>query len=200
MSAKKIGSLIIVSAASGTGKTTLINLLRKEIPSLGFSISATTRPPREGETDGAQYHFLSDKLFSYMVSIGNFLEWAKVHNRRYGTLLKETEKRLAQGENIILDIDVQGAQKVLAVNLWTIPRPQIISIFVEPPDMEALENRLRTREGQTENMALRLENARGEIEIGRQHYDHVVVNPDGEAGKASALCAIKEILKGYGIP
>ncbi len=166
------GDLFIVSAPSGAGKTTLLKLLFKELDNLGFSVSHTTRAPRQGEVDGLDYYFVTDQEFSEMVERDLFLEWAWVHNHRYGTSKKEVDRLLSKGKDVILDIDVQGALNVKK------KIPQAVLVFILPPSIEELERRLRTRGTESEEeIALRLKNAKDEIKEVK-NYEFVVVNAD----------------------
>ena len=141
---------------------------------LGLTVSATTRKPREGETDGVSYHFMDDAEFDRRLAAGEFLEWAWVHAHRYGTLRSEVERVLAGGESVVLEIDVQGGLAVRSV------MPDAVLVFVEPPSMEELERRLRGRGTESEEqVSLRLENARSEMERAAE-YDVRIVNDDLE--------------------
>ena len=135
----RLGIALVISAPSGTGKTTLIKRLRKEFPNFGYSISCTTRAPREGEVDGKDYHFLSRERFVELRDQGHFAEWAEVHGNFYGTPLPPVREMLAKGQDILFDIDVQGAAQ-LRKNM-----PDARFLFILPPSMEELERRLRGR-------------------------------------------------------
>jgi guanylate kinase len=154
---RRAGLPLIVCAPSGTGKTTLLNRLKAEFP-LHFSVSCTTRPPRPGEEHGREYFFLSRDEFREKWRQGLFAEWAEVHGHFYGTPLLPLRERLENGEDMLFDIDVQGAaQLLLAV-------PGARSVFILPPSLEVLADRLRKRNTETEeSLALRLANARQEI-------------------------------------
>lgn len=168
------GILFVVSAPSGTGKSTLARRLLDGVPCLEFSVSFTTRAKRPGETDGREYHFVSDAVFDRMVERADFLEWAPVFGHRYGTSRSATEGILATGRDLLLDIDVQGAAQVRGSDVAT------VSIFVLPPDYATLESRLRFRGSERESeIHRRLAQARLEAEDYR-HYDYVVVNDDIE--------------------
>jgi guanylate kinase len=156
------------------GKGTLVAKVRGDRPSLGLTVSATTRPPRPGEVDGVSYFFMDDAEFSRRVSQGEFLEWANVHGHRYGTLLSEVRRNLAEGRSLILEIDVQGGLNVRCIH------PDAVLVFIEPPSMEELEHRLRGRGTEDEaSIECRLENARREMEMG-ESYDVRIVNDDLE--------------------
>ena len=181
------GELFILSAPSGAGKTTLIQrLLTSSDPDLAdiaFSVSYTTRSPRLGEENGHDYHFVEQASFRSMIAGDEFLEWAEVHNNYYGTALDEVMPRLEAGVDVILDIDVQGAERVLHAH------PQAHSIFVVPPSYEVLEERLRQRglDGE-EEIARRLAVSLWEIRRYRL-YEYVIVNDDADRASA-ALAAI----------
>ena len=165
------GSLFIVSAPSGTGKTTLVEELVKTVPDVVMSCSYTSRPPRESEVDDVDYHFVDADRFTAMVEADEFLEWATVFGNRYGTRAADTERHRREGRDVVLVIDVQGAAQVRRQGLET------IGIFVMPPSLEVLERRLRGRsQGASEaDLRRRLETTRSEVEA-RTHYDYVVVN------------------------
>lgn len=166
------GIALVLSAPSGAGKTTLIRRLRAEFPGIGYSVSCTTRPPREGEVDGRDYVFLSRPAFEERRARGEFAEWAEVHGNLYGTPLAPVRDMLAQGRDALFDIDVQGAAQ-LKLNL-----AGATFIFILPPSMAELERRLRLR-GQDDEavIARRLANARSELREAAW-YDALVVNDD----------------------
>lgn len=166
--------LFVVSGPSGVGKGTLVAKVRGDRPSLGLTVSATTRPPRPGEVDGVSYYFLDDAEFSRRVGQGEFLEWANVHGHRYGTLLSEVRRNLSEGRSLILEIDVQGGLNVRRIH------PDAVLVFVEPPSMDELERRLRGRGTEDEvSIECRLENARREMAMA-ESYDERIVNDDLE--------------------
>ena len=169
------GRLIILSAPSGTGKTTLVNRLVARVPGLVRSRSCTSRPPRPGEVDGVDYHFVGPDRFRDMIAAGAFLEWADVFGRLYGTGAAETERCRAGGSDVVLVIDVQGARQVRR------RVPDAAGVFVLPPSFRALEERLRGRGGgDAADIERRLRTARREIAM-IDGYDYVVVNADLEA-------------------
>ena len=177
------GMLVVVSSPSGGGKGTLIRRALTIVPNLGYSVSFTTRPPREGEVDGSDYHFVSVERFEQMEAEGAFLEWAVVHGNLYGTSHLEIERELKEGHDIILEIDVQGAASVRRL------APEAISVFILPPSLEVLRARLLRRGSEhPEELALRLRNARSEVEHYRE-FKYVVVNDDAERA-AGLLAAI----------
>jgi len=166
------GRLYVLSAPSGTGKTTLARRLAEAVPRLGLSRSYTSRPIREGERDGVDYCYVSAERFCAMREAGAFIEWAEVFGRYYGTAVADTERRLAEGEDLVLVIDVQGAAKVRARGI------PVVGIFVLPPSFEVLESRLRRRSRDPEEQVRRrLEAARREIHA-LADYDYVVVNDE----------------------
>jgi guanylate kinase len=170
------GRLFVVSAPSGTGKTTLLKRVMQRLPGLAFSVSHTTRAPRSGEKDGVDYHFVSPARFLEMIDRGLFLEHAKVHANLYGTSWAAIKQQLAAGIDVILDIDVQGAAIVRQSGGL-----EATHIFISPPSLAELERRLRGRGTETEEMiAVRLNNAR--IEIGAiSEYEYLIVNDQLEA-------------------
>ncbi len=166
----KQGLLIVVSGPSGTGKGTVCGKLLAETPQLAYSISATTRQPREGEIDGENYYFISREKFEEEIAAGGFLEYADVYGNYYGTPLKKIEERLNAGQDILLEIDTQGALNVMK------KCPEGIFIFLLPPSMAELERRIRGRGSETtETLARRMGAAKAEIAAGRK-YTYVVVN------------------------
>ena len=172
--------LIVVSAPSGAGKSTLCNRLVKERASVEYSISCTTRAPRGAEQDGEHYYFLSSKEFRQRVRRGEFLEHAKVHGNRYGTLADTVQFAMEEGRHIILDIDVQGVHQ-LRSSLQTMEERSLIrrgflDIFIEPPSLEVLENRLRKRGTDSDAVIRkRLKNAAKEMQAAEE-YTHRLVN------------------------
>jgi guanylate kinase len=166
------GLLFIVSAPSGAGKTTLVERLVEQTPRLKMSRSYTSRPAREGEIDGVDYNFISRQQFEAMIAEGAFLEWAELFGNLYGTSAADTEQLLATGCDLVLVIDVQGARKVRRRGIET------TAVFVMPPSLEVLENRLRGRSKDSEEaIARRLEIARQEV-AAFVEYDFVVINDE----------------------
>jgi len=164
------GQLFVISAPSGVGKTTLILPVLSQRPELRFSVSWTTRPPRPGEIPGAHYHFKSRREFLAGIETGRFLEWAEVHGEYYGTDGEQIEEWLAAGNDVLLDIDFQGARLVRCAY------PSTRTIFILPPSLQALSERLRNRGTESpEQLAGRLAAARREIEEA-PWYDYVVIN------------------------
>jgi len=172
------GTLFIVSGPSGAGKTTLIQSVRHHLQQVGielyFSVSHTTRRARTGEIPGQSYHFATDVEFNDMVGRGEFLEWAHVHAHRYGTSRAEVVDRLRAGQDVILDIDYQGAKQI---NGDPELKPRSLSVFIFPPSLETLKMRLRDRGLNTEDeIHLRLRKAIGEIDEGKDFYDYIIIN------------------------
>lgn len=174
------GTLFIVSGPSGAGKTTLIEGARSQLAPMGiqlyFSVSHTTRAPRGGELNGREYHFVTDEGFDGMVGRGEFIEWAFVHHNRYGTSKAEVAGRLEAGQDVILDIDYQGAQQIARDPVL---KSRSTSIFIFPPTFEDLERRLRGR-GLNSDVEIdrRLQKAADEIAAGKEFYDYVIINDD----------------------
>jgi len=166
------GSLFVISAPSGAGKTTVCHRVLESIPDLAYSISHTTRPPRYGEKDGVDYFFVSEDEFLRMRERGDFLEWALVHNNYYGTAKRQISDCLGSGKDILLDIDVQGARQVRD------QLSEVILIFILPPSWEVLEERLGKRQSDDEEaLKLRMANARNEVRAVRE-YDYIIINDD----------------------
>ncbi|WP_207264360.1 guanylate kinase [Desulfovibrio sp. Huiquan2017] len=168
----RLGQVLVVCAPSGTGKSTLIAMLREEYPDFGFSISYTTRAPRGTEQDGREYHFVSRDTFVAMRSRGAFCEWAEVHGNFYGTATKPVEEMLHRGRDVLFDIDVQGA-KQLRKTFY-----KGTFVFLLPPSREELVRRLKGRGTDSEeSIAKRLANASGEL-AQAEWFDYWVVNDD----------------------
>jgi guanylate kinase len=166
------GSLFIVSAPSGAGKTTLLREVRSRLPDVKFSVSFTTRPPRPGEEDGKDYFFISEEEFLKGIRENRFAEWARVHGNYYGTDRHMIESWIAGGQDVILDIDVQGARELKC------QYPQSVAIFILPPSWGELKRRLRLRGTDTEDVIeKRLRNAARELEEAFW-YDYLVVNDE----------------------
>lgn len=185
----KKGKIIILSAPSGTGKSTIIKeLMKAEDLGLGFSISATSRSPRPGETDGREYYFITPDEFARRVDAGEFVEWEEVYaGTRYGTLRSEVERVTGSGLNLIMDIDVKGA-----LNIKRQFGDEAISIFILPPSICELESRLRGRATESdESLGRRIQKA--EYELGfADSFDRRVVNDDLDTAVAETAEIIKE--------
>jgi len=169
---RRRGTLFVVSAPSGAGKTTLCREIRLRLPDLAYSVSVTTRPPRPGEIDGADFRFVGVSEFQAMLARGEFAEWATVHGNLYGTRARALEDALATGRDVLLDIDTQGAAQLRA------RYPDAVLIFILAPSVKELEQRLRERRSNMDaDIERRLVRAREEIALWRQ-YDYLIVNRD----------------------
>jgi len=170
-----MSTVFIISAPSGSGKSTLVKHLMTRVPGLHFSVSYTTRPPRGHEQDGQEYHFITRDEFRKRLEQGEFLEWAEVFGNYYGTHASEPERAQAAGQDLVLDIDVQGARQLIQ------KIPGAVTIFVLAPSREILEQRLRARSQDSEPVIQRrLREAAEEIRNYTQ-YDYVLVNREVEA-------------------
>lgn len=166
-----VGSPFVLSAPAGTGKTTLVKMLTTEFPSVVASVSFTTRHPREGETDGVDYNFITHEEFEEKISSGDFLEYVRLYGDYYGTSRTWVEEHLNHGKHVVLVIDTQGA--ILLRNKW-----KVTSIFVKPPSLDELKHRMLSRgKDSIETIERRLAWAQHEIEASR-FYDYVIVNED----------------------
>jgi guanylate kinase len=175
MSNKGRGRLFVVSAPSGTGKTTVVERLAQVVPDLALSRSYTSRPARAGETTGVDYNFITRARFEQMIAADEFLEWADVFGNLYGTCATDVEQHVSTGRDIVLVIDVQGARQVRQRYTNT------VGVFVLPPSFEVLERRLRGRSKDPEEaMQRRLQTARNEVAAFTE-YDYVIVNDELEA-------------------
>jgi guanylate kinase len=190
------GLLLVLSAPSGAGKTTLARRFVAARTDAGFSISATTRAPRGAERDGVDYHFVTPKRFAELVAADAFAEWAEVHGRRYGTLRATVEQALSAGRVEVFDIDVQGGALLKA--RW--PR-QAVTVFVLPPSLEELERRLRARSTDPDDAIRgRLAAARSEIERGLGQSEYVIVNDDLELALAQLEAVVAHERARLGAP
>jgi guanylate kinase len=171
------GKLFVITAPSGAGKTSLIDAVMRDDPSLKISVSYTTRSPRPGENDGIDYHFVDEPTFREMRERGEFLESAEVHGNHYGTAKQVILDAVKRGDDLILEIDWQGAQQVRRLY------PQCIGIFILPPTIEELERRMRTR-GQDSDAVIRrrLQNAREELSHAGE-FKYAIINKDFETAK-----------------
>lgn len=178
------GILFIISSTSGGGKGTLIKEVLKSVPGIGYSVSYSTRKRREGETHGKDYFFVSDEEFKQLMNSDEFLEYAEVHGNLYGTSQKQVEKEINFGRDVILEIDVQGAESIKK------RLPESVGIFILPPSFEVLRQRLISRQTENESdLELRLKNARTEVNC-YNDFDYVVINDD----KEKALEELKTII------
>jgi len=167
--------LLVLSAPSGAGKTTLALRLMQQMPDAVFSVSYTTRPPRPGERNGEHYHFVDARTFQQKIDLGEFVEWAEVHGHFYGSPQAIVDRAYASGGLAIFDIDVQGG------NAMKRKYPETTCVFIVPPTLEELERRLRQRRTETEEtLRGRLLAARSEIERGVASYEYVIINDDVE--------------------
>ncbi len=171
---KEMGFPLVITAPSGTGKSTLTKKLLQEFPNFEFSISCTTREPRQNEVDGVDYHFLTKDEFEKKIYENYFAEWAEVHGNYYGTPLKEVVDRITQGADMLFDIDIQGAAQL------SLALPDAHFVFLFPPSLSELEERLRTRGTDSEEAILRrLKNAQSEIK--QSHwFTSWIINDDLE--------------------
>lgn len=178
---------VVLSAGSGTGKTTVAQEVQRANPErFCISVSATTRPPRGKERDAVDYHFFDEGQFLSMVESGGFLEWAVVHDHYYGTPRSEVEHGLSRGRIVLLDIDIQGGCEIMST------LSEAVSIFLLPPNKDELVHRLRSRGTEDEEkIKLRIENAQYEIERGMETYDYLVVNDVLEECVSTVTAIIK---------
>ncbi len=188
----KTGRLVVFSAPSGAGKSSLINSVMGEIPGLRYSVSATTRKPREGEIDGVHYFFMERLQFEAMIHAGEFAEWNEVHGNLYGTPRFFLDDCTARGEHVVLDLDVFGKRNFDRVY------PDNVGILIVPPSIEELERRLRGRKTDSEDVIrVRLHNARNELEAaGSGHFSYRLVNDDFQATRAELLGILRRELLG----
>lgn len=184
------GKVIILAAPSGTGKSTLAKMLFADFEEIKFSVSATTRSPRNGEENTVHYHFLSHDEFQQKIDENDFLEWEEFYNgTRYGTLRSEVDKKLKTGYFVLLDIDVKGA-----VNVKQIYGKDCLCLFIQPPSLEVLKLRLEARGTENkETQALRLERANEELEYA-DRFDHVIINDELEAAYAQVKHAVTKFM------
>lgn len=186
-----MSKIIIFSAPSGSGKSTIINYLMQQGLNLHFSVSATSRPPRGAEQNGVEYYFLTPEDFKQRIAQGEFLEYEEVYKDRfYGTLKSQVDAQLAKGENVVCDVDVLGGQ-----NIKKHYGQQALSLFIQPPSIEALRQRLEGR-GTDSPEVINDRIARAEFELSfADKFDHVVVNDDLQQAQAEALQLIQNFLK-----
>jgi guanylate kinase len=185
MSVREKGKVFIVSAPSGSGKSSLVTKLLNQVPDLAFSISYTTRKPRGNEKDGVEYFFVSDEIFEKMIEEEQFVEYAKVFDHYYGTARRSLEQTLAEGKDLLLDIDTEGAFQVKK------KLPDSVSIFVMPPSFEALQTRLERRQLDNKETILKRLKWASQVEIHRfMSYDYVIVNEDLAASVDLLRCII----------
>jgi guanylate kinase len=178
----------VITGPSGVGKGTLIQRLREAVPGIDLSVSATTRSPREGERDGEHYHFMDAAEFDRRVAAGDFLEHADYASHRYGTLRSEVEPRLARGDSVVLEIEVQGARQVRG------SMPEAVLVFIAPPSREALRERLEGRGTDTpDQIASRLAVADEEL-AAHGEFEHEIVNDDLDRTAAELASLVRSTL------
>jgi len=186
------GKVIIFSAPSGSGKTTIVHEVMKRVEGLGFSVSATSRAPRPGEVNGRDYYFISPEEFREKVERGEFIEWEEVYpGTYYGTLRSEIERLWREGKNVVFDVDVVGGS-----NLKRIFGEKALAIFIQAPSIEVLKQRLEQRGTETpESIAKRL--AKAGFELGyAKLFDRIIINDQLEAAIEQTVEAVKSFLKG----
>ncbi|MFO7962508.1 MAG: guanylate kinase [Desulfobacterales bacterium] len=182
------GRLFVISAPSGAGKTTLCRVLLEHFPDMVYSVSATTRKPRKEETHGVDYFFISREEFEEKIRQQKWAEWARVHDHYYGTSVECIERHIAQGENVLLDIDVQGTRQILR------RYPDSITIFILPPSIEALRERMVKRgTDDFEVIEKRMQSAKEEM-AQKDMYRHVIVNDTLEDAAAELISLVKSYL------
>lgn len=178
-------NVFILSAPSGTGKTTTCKLLKQKLPELKFNVSHTTRKARNGETEGIDYHFISQTDFEKKIQRGEFLEWAKIHKQYYGTTFDTVDRHRENGDDILIELDVQGTQSLRKINY------KAVYIFMLPPSLKELEVRLNQRNTETENTI------RERMEVGKNEikqltlYDYILTNFDVEETAENLLSIIR---------
>lgn len=185
------GKLVIFSAPSGAGKTTIVKHLLEQDMGLAFSVSATTRPPRNGEVNGRDYHFMSVDDFKGSIAAGEFVEWEEVYSGRfYGTLRSELERIWADGHHALFDIDVVGG-----LDLKELYQTRALAIFVSPPSVEVLEQRLRSRGTEDEaTLRVRVDKAIHEMDMA-DRFDAVITNNDLDTACEEAVSLVRRFLK-----
>ena len=179
----------MITGPSGVGKGTLIRGLRERLPELELTVSATTRPPRPGERDGVDYHFMTPESFEERVRAGEFLEYADYSQNRYGTLREEVDRRLRSGTPVVLEIELQGARQVREA------MPEAVAVFIAPPSQEALRTRLIGRGTDSpEQVQARLATAERELRAANE-FGHVVVNDRLEEATEALVAIVQEALE-----
>lgn len=185
------GKVIIVSAPSGAGKTSIVRHLLEQVPELKFSISATTRPKRDYEIDGKDYYFLTPEQFKERLANDEFLEWQEVYaDQFYGSLKSEVERIWSNGQAVIFDVDVLGG-----LNIKKFYGDEALSVFIEPPTMEELENRLKNRGTENDaSLKKRLAKAEYELSFARQ-FDKIVLNDDLKTAQQEMIDLVRDFLE-----
>ncbi len=188
--AQRTGKLIIFSAPSGAGKTTIVKHLMKQGLNLKFSVSATSRQPRHNETDGKDYYFISEKDFREKINNNEFLEWEEVYEGTlYGTLKSEVEKIRESGSNVIFDVDVVGG-----INIKKYYGDDALAIFVQPPSVEELKKRLEKRSAETwEEINMRIAKAEKELSFAPR-FDHIIINNNIQEALKEAENVVKKFI------
>ncbi len=188
---KKKGKLIIFAAPSGSGKTTLLRYVMAQLPQLSFSVSATSRPPRPGEKDGIDYYFISSQEFKQKIKEDAFVEWEEVYeNQFYGSLRAEVEKIRMRGDSVAFDVDVRGG-----VNIKKLYKDQALAVFLRPPSIAVLEERLRHRSTESEE-SIRQRLARATYELTfEKYFDKVLVNDNLEKARKEALKIVRDFIE-----
>jgi len=182
------GTIIAVSAPSGTGKTTIVKRILREFPELAFSVSATTRKKRDNETDGIEYFFITEADFRTKIANNEFIEWEKVYDYYYGTLKKYIETTVLHGKSVILEVDVKGALSVKGIF------PDAVLVYIVPPSFDELVNRLRNRQTESEeDFRKRIERAKMELEL-KDKFDYFIENADLEKAVEDTKSLIKKII------
>jgi guanylate kinase len=183
-----VAKVFVITGPSGVGKGTLIRSLVQQVPELEVSVSATTRPPRPGEADGVDYHFMSEEEFDRRVAAGEFVEHARYSGHHYGTLRSELQSRIAAGVPVVLEIEIQGARQVREA------MPEAVQVFIAPPSLEALRARLVGRgTNSPRDMEARMRTAREEMEA-RDEFPHVVVNDRLERAVGELVSIVRAAL------
>ena len=179
------GITFIISAPSGTGKTTVCKILKQKLPKLKFSISHTTREPRDSETDGIDYHFISEENFEDKIKHDKFIEWAKVYQYYYGTTFESIDSHKKNGDDVLIELDVQGAKSLRKLNY------EAIFIFILPPSLKELEIRLRSRNTESESsISDRLKSSKNEVQQFKL-YDYILTNVNIEETAENIISVIK---------
>ena len=179
------GIKFIISAPSGTGKTTVCKILKQKLPKLKFSISHTTREPRDSETDGIDYHFISEENFEDKIKHDKFIEWAKVYQYYYGTAFESIDSHKKNGDDVLIELDVQGAKSLRKLNY------EAIFIFILPPSLKELEIRLRSRNTESESsISDRLKSSKNEVQQFKL-YDYILTNVNIEETAENIISIIK---------